>query len=119
MKIYIYLIALFALFSISCEKSINGFNIKEIGQNKSIIGTWQWLSSTYYYTQSGQPFIETPQSEGYTSTYTFFENDTIYIFRNDTLDLATTYKIDVITYNNGTVRIVCYSSTILHRPLLR
>lgn len=57
-----------------------------------LVGTWEWTRSTYYYTESGMPTIQTPSSTGRTETLVFTQDDTVEVYRNGELFGEITYQ---------------------------
>jgi hypothetical protein len=64
-----------------------------------LVGTWEWKRSTYYFTGSGTPDIQTPGSTGRTETLDFTLDDTVVVYRNGELTRAITYQ----EYLDGTM----------------
>lgn len=50
-----------------------------------IIGSWEWLRTTYYFTSNGKPTTETPSSSNTTKKLVIKENGTIEFYQNDEL----------------------------------
>jgi len=50
-----------------------------------IIGSWEWLRTTYYFTSNGKPSTETPSSSNTTKKLVIKEDGTIEFYQNDEL----------------------------------
>jgi hypothetical protein len=55
-----------------------------------LVGTWQWERSTTYFTSSGRPDVRTPASTGETRRLVFTADDSVRVYRSDTLVERTT-----------------------------
>lgn len=62
-----------------------------------LVGTWEWKRSTYYFTGSGTPDVQTPSSTGRTEALVFTQDNTVNVYRNGELARELTYQ----EYLNG------------------
>lgn len=67
-----------------------------------LIGSWRWLSDTYYFTADGTPHHETPESAGYTLVLRFDEEGMVSTFRNGSLETVEPYEVKRQTHVDGT-----------------
>lgn len=67
-----------------------------------LVGTWEWQSSTYYFTVDGEPNKKTPESAGYTETLKFYAGGIVERYRNGELEEREPYEIKKQKYPNGT-----------------
>jgi len=50
-----------------------------------IVGSWEWLRTTYYFTPDGKPSTETPSSSSSTKKLVIKEDGTIQFYQNNEL----------------------------------
>lgn len=77
MRSALLVIASIFLFAFSCEKKDDG-PLPE----KEIVGQWRWEYSVYYNTQSGVPYVLTPDTLGFSTVYYFDMNGNFRVLRN-------------------------------------
>ena len=65
------------LFAFSCENKDDG-RLPE----KEIVGQWKWEYSVYSNTQSGEPYILTPDTLGFNTVYYFDMDGNFRVLRN-------------------------------------
>ena len=94
-----YLVISFFLF-LSCKKDHSRFNVpcnaptSDIQISKElIIGRWEWVSELYSVPFSGQLFLKTPQTEGYTRKLVAYSNR-LEFFRNNSFEQK--FKYDLV-----------------------
>jgi len=92
MKHLLYILVPF-LLSFSCEQNED----KLISDTEDqIMGEWIWVKSTYYNTNSGLPFVLTPDSVGYTVRQVF-SSDGIYLqFKNDLVESSGIFWLETV-----------------------
>src|SRR4030042_6132392 len=93
MKYLLYVLIPF-LLSFSCEQKED----KLISDTEDqIMGEWIWIKSTYYNTNSGLPFVLTPDSVGY-SVRQVFSSDGMYLqFKNDLIESSGIFWLETVT----------------------
>lgn len=86
------------LLAFTCEQKEDDL-ITDI-QNK-IAGEWIWIKSTYYNTNSGLPYILSPDSVGYSVRQLFSTDGTYIQFKNDLLESSGIYWLETTTKPEG------------------
>lgn len=108
MKHLLYIFIPF-LFAFSCEQNED----KIISNTEDqIVGEWIWIKSTYYNTNSGLPFILTPDSVGYSIRELFGSDGTYILFKNDIVETSGIYWLETVNdikYENAVPDIRLYS----------
>lgn len=98
MKYLLYIFVPFIL-SFSCEQNED----KLISDTEDqIMGEWIWVKSTYYNTNSGLPFVLTPDSVGYSVRQVFSSDGTYLQFKNDLIESSGIFWLEMIN-NQETV----------------
>jgi len=98
MKYLLYIFVPFIL-SFSCEQNED----KLISDTEDQIrGEWIWVKSTYYNTNSGLPFVLTPDSVGYSVRQVFSSDGTYLQFKNDLIESSGIFWLEMIN-NQETV----------------
>ncbi len=98
MKYLLYIFVPFML-SFSCEQNED----KLISDTEDqIMGEWIWVKSTYYNTNSGLPFVLTPDSVGYSVRQVFSSDGTYLQFKNDLIESSGIFWLEMIN-NQETV----------------
>ena len=98
MKYLLYIFIPFIL-SFSCEQNED----KLISDTEDqIMGEWIWVKSTYYNTNSGLPFVLTPDSVGYSVRQVFSSDGTYLQFKNDLIESSGIFWLEMIN-NQETV----------------
>ncbi len=78
-------------------------DVRDLSQEPgALVGTWDWESSTYYYTATGAPVTQTPETTGHTETYVFEADGTVEVYRDGALERTETYEVKRRVYGNGT-----------------
>ncbi len=97
-KFLLYISCIF-LFAFSCEEKEDKIitNTEE-----KVTGEWVWLKSTYFHTNSGLPYILTPDSVGYSLRQVFEPDGTYTIFKNDVAESTGIFWFETIDYMEGT-----------------
>ena len=99
MKYLLYIFVPFIL-SFSCEQNED----KLISDTEDqIMGEWIWVKSTYYNTNSGLPFVLTPDSVGYSVRQVFSSDGTYLQFKNDLIESSGIFWLEMIN-NQETVK---------------
>ena len=92
MKYLLYIIVPFML-SFSCEQNED----KLISDTEDqIMGEWIWVKSTYFNTNSGLPFVLTPDSVGYSVRQVFSSDGTYLQFKNDLIESSGIFWLEMI-----------------------
>ena len=92
MKYLLYVLVPFML-SFSCEQNED----KLISDTEDqIMGEWIWVKSTYYNTNSGLPFVLTPDSVGYSVRQVFSSDGTYLQFKNDLIESSGIFWLEMI-----------------------
>lgn len=92
MKHLLYIFIPF-LFSFSCEQNED----KIISDTEDqVVGEWIWIKSTYYNTNSGLPFVLTPDSVGYSVRELFASDGTYILFKNDLVETSGIYWLETV-----------------------
>lgn len=98
MKYLLYIFVPFIL-SFSCEQNED----KLISDTEDqIMGEWIWVKSTYFNTNSGLPFVLTPDSVGYSVRQVFSSDGTYLQFKNDLIESSGIFWLEMIN-NQETV----------------
>jgi hypothetical protein len=69
---------------------------------EKVTGEWIWVKSTYYNTNSGLPFVLTPDSVGYSLRQVFSSDGTYTVFKNDLAESTGIFWLETIDYVEGT-----------------
>ena len=81
------------MLSFSCEQNED----KLISDTEDqIMGEWIWIKSTYYNTNSGLPFVLTPDSVGYSVRQVFSSDGTYLQFKNDLIESSGIFWLEMI-----------------------
>jgi cystathionine beta-lyase/cystathionine gamma-synthase len=92
-KYFLYILIPF-LLSFSCEQKED----KLISDTEDqITGEWIWIKSTYYNTNSGLPFVLSPDSVGYSVRQVFAPDGTYLRFKNDLIESSGIFWLETIT----------------------
>jgi hypothetical protein len=98
MKYLLYILVPFML-SFSCEQNED----KLISDTEDqIMGEWIWVKSTYYNTNSGLPFVLTPDSVGYSIRQVYSSDGTYLQFKNDLIESSGIFWLEVVDDNDVT-----------------
>jgi hypothetical protein len=98
MKYLLYILVPFML-SFSCEQNDD----KLISDTEDqIMGEWIWVKSTYYNTNSGLPFVLTPDSVGYSIRQVYSSDGTYLQFKNDLIESSGIFWLEVVDDNDVT-----------------
>ncbi len=98
MKYLLYIFVPFFL-SFSCEQNED----KLISDTEDqIMGEWIWVKSTYYNTNSGLPFVLTPDSVGYSVRQVFSSDGTYLQFKNDLIESSGIFWLETATNQETT-----------------
>ncbi|MFO7657627.1 MAG: hypothetical protein R6W78_11215 [Bacteroidales bacterium] len=89
----IYIILPLAL-AFTCEQKEDKL-ISDV-ENK-ITGEWVWVKSTYFNTNSGLPFVLSPDSVGYTVRQLFSTDGTYLQFKNDIVESSGIFWLETIS----------------------
>lgn len=87
----IYSIVLFVGFSCNSANTDKIPDIKLIDYSSYIqdstliVGSWKWNRSTYYYTSTGKPYVETPISTHSTKVLIIKNDWTVELYKNNNL----------------------------------
>jgi hypothetical protein len=92
MKYLLYIFVPFIL-AFSCEQNED----KLISDTEDqIMGEWIWVKSTYYNTNSGLPFVLTPDSVGYSVRQLFSTDGTYLQFKNDLIESSGIFWLEMV-----------------------
>lgn len=92
MKYLLYIFIPFIL-AFSCEQNED----KLISDTEDqIMGEWIWVKSTYYNTNSGLPFVLTPDSVGYSVRQVFSSDGTYLQFKNDLIESSGIFWLEMV-----------------------
>ena len=92
MKYLLYIFVPFML-AFSCEQNED----KLISDTEDqIMGEWIWVKSTYFNTNSGLPFVLTPDSVGYSVRQVFSSDGTYLQFKNDLIESSGIFWLEMI-----------------------
>ena len=81
------------MLAFSCEQNED----KLISDTEDqIMGEWIWVKSTYYNTNSGLPFVLTPDSVGYSVRQVFSSDGTYLQFKNDLIESSGIFWLEMI-----------------------
>ena len=94
--IFFLLTPLFVAFT--CEQNEDKL-ISDV--ESKITGEWIWVKSTYYNTNSGLPFVLSPDSVGYTVRDIFSADGTYTQFKNDLVESSGIYWFETSTTPEG------------------
>jgi hypothetical protein len=92
MKYLLYIFVPFML-AFSCEQNED----KLISDTEDqIMGEWIWVKSTYFNTNSGLPFVLTPDSVGYSVRQVYSSDGTYLQFKNDLIESSGIFWLEMI-----------------------
>ena len=81
------------MLAFSCEQNED----KLISDTEDqIMGEWIWVKSTYFNTNSGLPFVLTPDSVGYSVRQVFSSDGTYLQFKNDLIESSGIFWLEMI-----------------------
>ncbi|MBN2613597.1 MAG: hypothetical protein JXB00_18720 [Bacteroidales bacterium] len=98
-KIRLIYIFLPLMLAFTCEQKEDKL-ISDV-ENK-ITGEWIWVKSTYYNTNSGLPFVLSPDSVGYTVRQLFSTDGTYLQFKNDIIESSGIYWLETVPIKDNT-----------------